>query len=489
MNEADLPSEKRVCVNCVGDQFLKELIRKSGEQAICSYCEGDESNTFSIEDFADRIERAFDEHYERTPTQPDGFESAMQYSERDGESAVLAIADAAKIDESVAEDVRSVLEDRHSDFERTKMGEECPFDVGSHYADRSIGHEELSIIWRGFENRLKTEARFFSRSAQTILEQIFANLSELRTSDGATVVVPAGPETCVQFLYRARVFAAEDEKLKEALVEPWKHLGTPPANAASAGRMNARGIAVFYGTEEPDTAIAEVRPPVGSKVAVAEFFIERPLRLLDLQALQSVQAKGSIFDPNYIGQIQRANFLETLSGLLSRPIMPNEAAFEYLPTQAVADYLANDVKLDGIVFPSVQAGGKSSNVVLFHHAARVEGLILPSGTKTIAKLEDTDSDGVHPDYVVWEEVPKNPAPPSDWSPQIEPFHPNPYDNVDQRPASLKIDMESIKVHHIKAVKFDADEYDVRRHRSEVLDGEKNVGNWGHGNWGQAIKTK
>jgi len=49
--------------------------------------------------------------------------------------------------------------------------------------------------------------------------------------------------------------------------------------------MNARGVSVFYGAIDPRVALAEVRPPVGSRVAVARFEIIRPLRLLDLNAL------------------------------------------------------------------------------------------------------------------------------------------------------------------------------------------------------------
>ena len=66
-------------------------------------------------------------------------------------------------------------------------------------------------------------------------------------------------------------------------------------------------------------------------------------------------------------------FLRFLSQNMTRPVMPDEEALEYLPTQAVADFLATQQKpaIDGIVFPSVQAGGDDLNVVLFHKAARV----------------------------------------------------------------------------------------------------------------------
>ncbi|MCB2401972.1 RES family NAD+ phosphorylase [Rhizobium ruizarguesonis] len=51
----------------------------------------------------------------------------------------------------------------------------------------------------------------------------------------------------------------------------------------------------------------------------------------------------------------------------SRPVMPDDQEFDYLPTQAVADFLATETvtPLDGIIFPSVQVAGGKQNVVLF----------------------------------------------------------------------------------------------------------------------------
>jgi hypothetical protein len=60
--------------------------------------------------------------------------------------------------------------------------------------------------------------------------------------------------------------------------------------------MNAQGISVFYGATDASVAIAEVRAPVGGRVAVAKFRITRPLRFLDLTALKDVHVMGSIFD-------------------------------------------------------------------------------------------------------------------------------------------------------------------------------------------------
>lgn len=78
------------------------------------------------------------------------------------------------------------------------------------------------------------------------------------TTLGLTLV-DAGPQLELDHLYRARVFQSND-KFMEALCRPDLHLGSPPTSLASAGRMNARGSSVFYGTTKATAAIGEVRP-------------------------------------------------------------------------------------------------------------------------------------------------------------------------------------------------------------------------------------
>lgn len=228
--------------------------------------------------------------------------------------------------------------------------------------------------------------------------------------------------------------------------------------------MNAHGIAVFYGALNPETALAEVRPPVGSKVAIAEFKIIRPLRLLDLAALRKIDSEGSIFDPDTLPKQQRAGFLATLSELLYAPVMPGDEASEYLTTQAVADYLANVADLDGIIFPSVQTGGNSSNVVLFRHAACViEEPTTEIGT--FASLQMHDSDGVHPGYMVFKA--QKPAESADnrdvaIKPEFPLLYGEPVVPPNEPDPALKIDLAKIRIHHVEAVRYEHSSHAVER---------------------------
>ena len=236
---------------------------------------------------------------------------------------------------------------------------------------------------------------------------------------------------------------------------------------AAAGRMNARGISVFYGANEPAVAIAEVRPPVGSQVAVARFDIIRSLRLLDLTALSSVREGGSIFDFGLAERLERATFLRSLTDRIARPVMPDDEAFDYLITQAIADFLAteNDPLLDGIVFPSVQAADNALNIVLFHKAARVKAIEIPDGTEIKATTGMTTEEGWEPWYSVSERVPANVEEKKEDEFPIFHLGMLPRYDSDVREATLQVDLISIKVHAIQKVKFDTVEHEVHRHRT------------------------
>ena len=152
---------------------------------------------------------------------------------------------------------------------------------------------------------------------------------------------------------------------------------------------------------------------------------------------------------------------------MSGAVMPHEEVSEYLPTQAVAEYLANEVRLDGMIFPSVQAGQKASNVVLFHHASKVEEVKLPRGTRIDSMIELVTSDGVFPHYQVWERIPPSSSTPLDGTTPgpLDFDFPN-FALDDSRDDSLQIDLTSIQVLHVDAVRFHFKTHPVPRHRFE-----------------------
>jgi hypothetical protein len=468
-NMHDFNDIPHICHICVGERYLSELIAQTGKHERCSYCNTYES-AWSIEQAASAIEKALGEHYVRTPDQPNSWQQAWladkesDYTwEREGEPIADVIEQAADIPTQAAEDILEVLAERHSDFEAAMMGDESEFDPASYYERTSAASTQWQREWRLFEESLRTEARFFSRSAAGHLAPVFGEIHKIGTRSGRSLVVQAGPGNSFMHLFRARVFQA-DAPLEEALCRPDLHLGPPPARLATAGRMSARGISVFYGSPTSETAIAEVRPPVGSRVAVARFAITRTLQLLDLTALEAAVDEGSIFDPWLKSRLERVAFIRTLGQQMTRPVMPDDEAFDYLATQAVADFLAteNVPSLDGIIYRSAQVkDGK--NVVLFHKSARVKALDLPEGTRIGASCYTDTEDGPEIDYWVSEETT---VPQQSGQALTQDLHSLAHYDSDAREPALQVDAGDMQVHWVEWVKVHTTSHNVMRSRFE-----------------------
>lgn len=471
-------SDQFVSVDCIGEPYLRKKLQENAEERTDA---GGDDETFvcSVEAIADEVESAFERHYQRTSGEPNSYEFAMLRDResnyewyRKGQQTTYAIMDAADISEELAEQIQQILEERHSDRDSAAIGEECEFDSEAHYEEIMPDDYSWRYGWDAFENTIKTESRFFSQTAERQLKELFAVIDGMRTQDGEKIVVDAGPGTPISHLYRARVFQNPDDLLK-AMERPDEQLAPPPTKLASSGRMNAQGISVFYGATNDDIALAEVRPPVGSQVAVARFEVIRNLRLLNLPALSQLKETGSIFDPAFAFRLGRMRFLRSLINRISRAVMPNDEAAEYLPTQAIADFLAtkNDTLLDGIIFPSVQSGEPGVNVGLFHKAAKVKFFDIPRGTEITARTFDQDEDGPYPDYSVYVETPP-PIETEKSKPEVRDasslfefeWDDLPEQNDDRREITLKLPEDALWVHRVESVKINSEKHKVQRRR-------------------------
>lgn len=252
-----------------------------------------------------------------------------------------------------------------------------------------------------------------------------------------------------------RYFLQIKKAMEIALNHPERHIGPPPSGIGAAGRMNAKGVSVFYGSTEKEISISEVRPPVGCHVVVGAFKLIRKLRLLDLHQLGSITLKptSSPFDPDTEIEASRRDFLETLAQKMVMPVMPELEEQGYLITQAIADFLSThpELDLDGILFSSAQNTTTSQytsgrNVVLFNKASTVLNAEAHSASGTSAHLLEYDEDSpmgrLEPE--IWtKECRQNEAASNTpfW------YDPNPI-----KPA-LKLDRNAIEIYEIKGVDY------------------------------------
>ncbi|APC19140.1 hypothetical protein BLL42_00155 [Pseudomonas frederiksbergensis] len=426
---------KLVCIDCLVDSYLQEKYEHNDVEE-CDYC-GRERPVVDFDELLSECQ--------------DAIWSSFAYAEQPGSVIHHGYPPVGHSLYDVVETVlgaedTSLLEDLDAEI-REGWSEEGE-DDDPFFIEETFASAQMTSDWVKMQQSLQFESRLVNPFVGVVLERIFSGIDKLHTATGSqSAITIAGAGQPLKSFQRARSFQSE-EGMTLALKHPEKHLGPTPRGKGSAGRMNAAGISVFYGATDDETAMAEVRPPVGSWVVTATFEIVRPLRLLNLSDLGGIcpDASLSYFDPVRSEQAQRCAFLRELQQQMLMPVMPESADQGYLITQAIADFLATSesLNLDGILFPSVQGAQGASpghNVILFHKASGVE------------KTEDHEAMD-HAD--LWE------LDEDRWSfyPQIWEAGPSPHDSLpssmSQAPIPdpcLRLNRERIMIHKIQGVRF------------------------------------
>ena len=235
-----------VCHACIGDKFLAKQVEKEGTREECTYCRA--TNTaFALAYLSNRIHRVLEEHFIPVP------ECDIPEQFRQGsDDAETVIEKVARIEQGIAADVRENLFNRLAQTVDVVEGEENPYNDGMLYVEPAVDTSGLRSAWWDFKEEIRSRARFFGATTAAILDRIFENLASLGTVWGKPIVREIKPGDRDSSFWRAR--AAHSEPEIESLLETLRsQLGSPPSDKATAGRMNAEGIPVFYGALEEET--------------------------------------------------------------------------------------------------------------------------------------------------------------------------------------------------------------------------------------------
>lgn len=435
---------KRVCRECFSDDpYLVSLIEQDKDSGqACDYCSS-QYPTLSLETLAEKTDWLIDHYYQLS-------EWDEWAEEMDGMSLVDVLEAEISPGQQLIDDLSEMLNDvwfDDSSHER-KYGDEPYFEE----AITTSGM--VSSQWSQMETKLRESVRFFNNEALELFRRVFGYLQKEHPS--AFVCFEEGYK-----LYRGRIFQSK-EALENALSRPEDSFGPPPSALTPAGRMNARGISVFYGATSPVNAISEVRPPVGSYVVVAEFRLLRTIRLLDLSSLEKLsEPDSSRFDPVCLEIHELVSFIKQLSRKMVMPVVPELEDSNYLLTQAIADYLSTQHtdELDGILFPSAQKRNKEQddvkNIILFHKSAKVKNA---GKRKKNARVELYEYDG---NYAYFE--PEIVTSEDDLHRQFTVLS-----KIAPSNDVLELNLENIVVHKITGIKYDTSSTNVR-HRKKLPD--------------------
>lgn len=133
----------------------------------------------------------------------------------------------------------------------------------------------------------------------------------------------------------------------------------PFPDKAREGRANARGIPCLYVATHHETAIAEVRPWIGSFVSVALFEIVRDLKVVNVT---TDNRSNLIFAVEPPADVRERQNWAAIGRAFSRPVTADDFIADYAPTQILAEVIRSE-GFDGIAYGS--SLGPGHNLALF----------------------------------------------------------------------------------------------------------------------------
>lgn len=415
-----------VCPQCFGEPGLKKRIVEIRPQFPNKKCDfHPEYKGVPIKAVAEIVDSVFRAHY--------GF-GDYGYDEQFGDSLETQIADLVEAEFEVVEAlVDQLIED--DDYWPPDGGE--PFYDQTQNYDKYEHHDfRHSELWERFCDDVVHRQRFFNTDARDLIAEIFDGVQFQRDHQQRSPVYQIQPHTPEGRFFRARV-ADLQSKQKQIADNPAKELGPPPKRMRRAGRMNPAGVGCFYGAYDIQTCIAELRPRVGSTVIGAQFGLIRPIYVLDTTRFEEPIKSASLFTKNYLDRQAQWTFMQSFRLEIAKPISPDDEHLDYIPTQAVAEYLLHhhefkrngkSVKIEAIIFRSAQRpNGK--NIALLGEAASVVSPVIPDmKAKKGSSLSD-DAFGTFGPYLARFGEERNPA--------------------------LQLDADSVEIRQVTGAQFDS----------------------------------
>ena len=216
--------------------------------------------------------------------------------------------------------------------------------------------------FRHFERHVRHEQRYVWKDESTGFLPTL-----LETAETRTLLVPRG-----SLLWRAQLgcdWGDSDEDPGPSCYGSSRM--KPRPGRAPEGRANPKGIPYLYLATKRETAMAELRPPAGSYISLAQFVMLRELRIID----SSEDARAPFFLSEEPSPEERTTYVwADVDRAFSRPIERSDDRAEYAPTQILAEYFKAH-GYDGIAY---QSGlGEGHNLALFDLTAadQINGVV------------------------------------------------------------------------------------------------------------------
>lgn len=367
----DLLDSEFVCINCVINDFLKEVHSEDARQGDCSYCERTGVPVTEAERIQVQIMDCLLADYQ------DIQNSGAPYETREGgwqinhEMAQEIVAE--QIESAVGQEfLEAIVDAVHSDVSWC----EREWTILSPIARLHHGWNQFCMIVR---NRLRFSF-FLAETTEdpkhpdyTHPSLTLEEIGELVDFHGLIRTVEAGA-----IVYRVRVDEVE-------YYDTLGDLGSGPPTSAAANRMSPAGIPMFYCADEAATAVAETwdaKTPV--RASIAKFELIKLVRIIDFTKLPDAPSYWSNPDRGLLAQY---HFLHHLVSDLSLPVKLNSKVdLDYAPTQIVSEYLTKarygypssynppSSLVHGLAFNSSKTGGMNYGLNLLKDSDPYSGI-------------------------------------------------------------------------------------------------------------------
>ena len=206
---------------------------------------------------------------------------------------------------------------------------------------------------------MKHESRYVhSREVERFLQTV------LETAEARIEGFPKGA-----ILWRAQLghdWRLENEEVGEVPAPHKPERMCPRTERANEGRANPKGIPYLYLASNSKTAMAEVRPWVGSYVSVGQFKVVKELKVVDCTA----EKKGYTFYFREPSPKEREKAVwREIDEAFAEPINATDDVADYVATQVMSETFKSR-GFDGICYRS--SLGDGYNTALFDvHAAEI----------------------------------------------------------------------------------------------------------------------
>lgn len=342
-----------VCPDHIEDPDLKGALEEHLTADACSFCARTGTVESPVAATFESLMRAVVEAIRTEYTRPrdEGLDGAGWLVTMVPSQDVLDnICGTGVVDEPVMEQIREIFGD----------GEWIDADWAVLSEDK-----QLSLNWSTFVSTVKHESRFwFLRKPESsgydpdelTPAEFFGRLEEILDSvKGAVTEIPAGA-----ILYRGRMVNSDADPANYKAGD----LGSPPARKAAANRMSPAGISMFYGSDSPETVVAEIGSHTSrSHAVIGAFETQQALRIVDLTGLPPVPG---IFNQGQRDLRRRLRFLHEFAADLTKPVsLDGREHIDYVPTQIVTEYLrmVAEPRFHGVKVNSAQRPGGTNTVV------------------------------------------------------------------------------------------------------------------------------